>query len=169
MVIFIRDFSIYSAFQRLEEEIKIQNIAGDSPEYLKEFINADKYGKLDDIEQFEGTGVIYGQTESVPSANKNQTRSSVHDYVVKGDKRWKSKYMGLFDDPDGSTGKILVPNSISDTKKGCVDACRAATEETCRSTFAIIGKILVDSSKIQSAIVYKPSPKQEYGTFKFVW
>jgi len=170
MTITIRDFSIQAAFLKLEDEIKAQEIKGDLPENFEQFINAGNYKKIcGDIEQFEGKGVIFGESIDDKGANPNQTKSVVHNFTVEGDKKWKSIYLGVYDSCHGPGLEVVEGSTKLATKKECIDFCRAVTEETGRSTFILIGKETVGYSRCMAEINYKPSPKQTYGSYQFIW
>ena len=163
------DYSLERAFRRLDEELKFDEI---DPELWPigpyKFVNLDDTAiEPDMIESFEGNNhVIFGYTSKKLGENANQIQTQVKNITVKGDKKWETKYIAVFDDPKGTEH---VPGSNTSIKKDCIDAARAATSQTGRNTYIIIGKSPNGFDRLQSEVIYKPSQGQTMGQFTFVW
>jgi len=158
----IKAYSIWDAFEYLKEDLKEDNYKN-IPE---EFINLDELSGLvsmDFLDAIDGKGIFFGRTVERFGENANQIQTIVNNFSVKGDKKWKTTYLGVWAD----SRMDVIPGSQSDIKKECVDKVREIVSETGRNAHVIIGKSTVEFSRIQSEINYKPSPKQEMGTYEF--
>lgn len=157
----IKAFNIYQAYEFLQIDHQ------DDPLPTK-FINLDEFPELISMEfldMIEGKGVIFGRTIEEPGENVNQIQTVVTNHTIKGGKKWESVYLGVWADDRFKT----IQGSKSKIKKECVDAVREAVQNTGRSAHVIVGQNLVEHSRIQAEIDYKPSPKQEQGTYEFYW
>jgi hypothetical protein len=167
-----QEASGYSIQQAFTWMVKRAKEDGDES-YPKTFIDATELSE-DDRELLKGlvldiqkyNGLAMGWCDVEPDANPNQTTTQVIDTVVKGDKKWKTVYLAVYDQP---LGDDVVPGSKKQTKKSCVDVARAAGEAEQRDTFVLIGKSPDGFPRCMAQVLYKPSPKQRAGVYKFVW
>lgn len=163
-------FSIHQAFACMIKEMK----ENDDLQGIKtptKFINIDELnldGELYDdlINLMKETGTVVGYCIKQPTDNPNQIQTQVKDTIVKGDKKWATMYLAVYDTPWGNE---VVPNSKAKTKKECVDIARAASSEENRDTFVLIGKSTDGFPRCMAQCLYKPSPKQQPGLYYFAW
>jgi len=159
----ISAFSIQQAFAWLCKDVE------EGEQYPKSFIDF-TYCSNDDqdvaVDVLKEMGYCIGYCEKQPGTNPNQTQTQVIDTVVKGDKKWKTVYLAVYDTPWGDK---VVAGSKSAIKKDCVDIAREAGAKESRDTFVIIGKSPDGFPRCSAQVLYKPSPKQTPGLYKFIW
>jgi len=172
----IKAFSIYQAFQFLLKDLKEEGVNAPSS-----FMNIDEIipireGEVGPVRDEDGHdeiidfckkyGLSAGYCIEDPTENPNQIQTRVIDTIIKGDKKWKTQYLAIYDTPWGDQ---VVPGSKSITKKECVDKAREAGSKENRDTFVLIGKSTSGFPRCQAQILYKPSPKQKPGMYCFIW
>jgi len=162
----ISAYSMHQAFAYLCKEAREND-----EEYPKQFIDIAATAASDLAEStvtklLNDLGICVGECIVAPGANPNQTQTQVKDTIIKGDKKWKTAYLAVFDTPWGDE---VVPGSQAATKKECVDVVRAICAEQNRDAFVIIGKKPDGFVRCQATVLYKPSPKQTVGVYKFTW
>jgi hypothetical protein len=158
----INAFSIEQAFAYLCEGSK-------TIEYPKSFVDISNLNNIDKgyIEKIlPNLNIAVGICINPPGANPNQNQTQVRDTIIKGDKKWETVYLAVYDRPDGDK---VVKNSKSKIKKDCVDVAREASMKENRDIFVLIGKSPNDFPRCSAQVLYKPSPKQTLGTYKFTW
>lgn len=168
----IKAFSIHQAFTWMiktmeDEEDKELSIIKNH----KRFINLDELDidpelHEDFIRFFQDTGHVVGWCEKMPEENPNQIQTQVKDTIIKGDKKWKTLYLAVYDTPWGDE---VVKHSKKPTKKECVDVAREAGQKENRDTFVLMGKSPDGFPRCSAQVLYKPSPKQQPGLYIFIW
>ena len=158
----IAAYSIQQAFAYLQKELK-----DEGKEYPKNFVDIsscdhEDHDYLRRILPDLGTAV--GWVDFRPEDNPNQIQTQVKDTVVKGEKKWETVYLAVYDTPWGDE---VVPNSKQNTKKACVDIAREASTKENRDTFVLIGKSASNFKRMSAQVLYKPSPKQKPGNYIF--
>lgn len=163
MVKEINAYSIQQAFAWMFE----RDESSDSiPKKLIDITNLDHNDRESIVNILIELNYCVGYCETQPGPNPNQTQSQVIDTVVKGDKKWSTKYVAVYDNPYGNE---IVKGSIHSIKKNSVDAARQASETENRDTFVLIGRSPIDFPRCSAQVLYKPSPKQQLGLYKFIW
>jgi hypothetical protein len=117
-------------------------------------------------QEYISDNIIYYKVLNSLGPNENTIDTKVNNIVFKGDKKWETSYIGVYDNPDSIK---IVPNSKSLIKQECIDKCREETSKTGRNTYVIIGKSPVNFERVQAEIIYKPSKNQNYATIEFIW
>lgn len=118
------------------------------------------------LDRFEDSGYALGVCMVIPGENPNQNQTQLQDVIVKGDKKWKTAYIGIWDTPFGTE---VVEGSKQEIKKNCVDICREKSALEKRDIFILIGKSPDEFPRCAAQCNYKPSPNQKIGMYKFVW
>jgi len=160
-------FSMHQAFAYLCRELEEENKTA-----LKQFVDislteGSDLSESTVIKFLTGIGIAAGECLVAPGANPNQIQTSVVDTKYpSGDKKWKGVYLAVYDNPHGDQ---VVLGSKQDTKKKCVNVAREASGEENRDVFILMGKETVDFSRCSAQVLYKPSPKQSVGVYKFTW
>ena len=167
-------YSIHQAYAWMLETLKKENRAEfDKIRNNDNLIILDDFGFGGDAEleeefitRFSGSGYVIGFPTRTPGDNTNQVQSQVKDEIVKGDKKWETAYVAVFDHPWGNT---VVPGSRSGIKKEAVDAAKAMSAMYQRDAFVIIGRKPIGFSRVTAQVLYKPSQNQQTGLYTFVW
>lgn len=126
--------------------------------------NEEEREKIKNI--FEGSNFVLGWCEAEPDVNPNMHKSYVKDEVIKGDKKWKTEYVAVYDSPYGAQ---MVKGSRQAIKKDCVDVARAVTAAENRDTFVILGRSPDGFHRCNAQVLYKPGGDQKIGIYTFVW
>jgi hypothetical protein len=168
MQVEVKAVSIYHAFHIFKEEL-LSNI-DKKPLKSDKFINLDTYNIQrmnipDVVSSFENNGILFAYTEYESGENPNKVHVSLVNHPVKGDKKWETAYVAVYDGINGT----VVPNSRSLIKKDCIDRGRAAAEKEKRHVAILIGKSPKEFSRLETEILYKPSPNQNLGKYIFIW
>ena len=165
----IQGYSIDQAFQYLLIELKAEELELPKNKKVIDFdtLDIDHNFEEEYLSMMSGTGYCVGVTVRNPSDNPNQNQTQVIDTKYpSGDKKWKTVYLAVYDNPFGDE---IVPDSLSETKKACVDIARTASAEENRDCFIIMGKETVGFPRCSAQVLYKPSPKQNIGEYQFIW
>jgi hypothetical protein len=160
--------SIHHAFFMFKNELL--PTLDKKPNKIDKFINIDEYDiqrmNLPDLaEAFENKGILFGYTEYESGENPNKVHVSLINHPVKGDKKWETAYVAVYDNINGA----VVKDSRSLIKKECIDKGRAAAEKEKRHVAVLIGKTPKEFSRLETEILYRPSPNQKLGKYIFIW
>jgi len=166
----ISGYSIHQAYAWMIKEMKeAGNLEGlrNTSNFIDLYLLCDEPELFDDcIRMFRETGFVVGYQECAPGGNPNQVQTQVIDTIIKGDKKWATNYLAVYDFPWGDE---LVRGSQKGTKKESVDVARAASQLENRDVFVLIGKSPDGFPRCSAQCLYKPSPKQTPGLYKFIW
>ena len=158
----IKAYGIDQAYEFLQKDFQNDSIPS-------KFVNLDDIPEISDdfYDSLEDNGgIIFGFTSHEMGENVNQIKTIVDNRPTKGDKKYKTVYTAVWDYTNGSR---QVPGVQSEIKKECIDKTREAVEKSGRAAYVIIGKLPSNFERAQAKIYYKPSSKQEMGTYTFIW
>ncbi len=168
MRIEVKAVSIHHAFHIFKTEVL--ETLDSKPLKIDRFINIDAYNVQrmnipDIVSSFENSGILFGYTEYESGENPNKVHVSLVNHPVKGDKKWETAYVAVYDSVNGE----VVKGSRSLIKKECIDKGRAAAEKEKRHVAVLIGKTPKEFSRLETEILYRPSPNQKLGKYIFIW
>jgi len=166
MKLSVKSSSLDTAFEIFKSEV-IMECPDNIPSVML-YVNLDNHNINDEdiIQELEGKGILYGHTKMKVGDNANKVVVQLVNHPVEGEKKWDNIYMAVYDHP---RGLITVPGSKSKIKKECIDIARLASETEKRHTFVIIGKSPKEFDRLETEIIYKPSPNMKLGEYVFLW